>query len=220
MGTPEITVIIPTVTGRERYLAQCIESYKDNTQATVEFQVFKDLPGVAFGWQRGAEAANGRWLHMTNDDAEAVRGWDVPAIEMASRGIQPCPRLWNPDGTPWANAPADRDPWSLPHGAPAPLSTIPFLDRNWWPDVTPLPPGMHYFSDNWISWRLEIVGIPTAICHGYDFVHHWAAEHRGAGWTEPQRMQIDETYANMALQIVQGGALALQQQPGWNLVNE
>lgn len=213
---PDITVIIPTVSGRERYLTECIASYETNTRATVEFQVHKDLPGVAYGWQRGAEAARGRWLHMTNDDAEAKPGWDVPAIEMAERGIQPCPRLFNPDGAPWGNAPADRDPFNMAHGTVVPMSSMPFLNRDWWPSITPLPPGMHYFTDNWVSWRLELIGIPSAVCHGYDFIHHWATEHRGAGWSEGQRMQIDQAYCDMALKIIDGGARALLAEPGWD----
>lgn len=207
---PDITVIIPTVTGREHHLAKCIESYEANTEGSVEFQIHKDRPGVAYGWQLGAEAATGRYLHMTGDDVEAMPGWDAAAIEMADRGVQPCPRLYNPDGTHWGGVPADRDPWLLPHGSPTGMSNLPFLARAWWPDVTPLPPGMHYFADNWVSWRLELVGIPTAVCHGYDFVHTWAVEHRGAGWTEPERMQIDQHYADLAIRIIEGGARALE----------
>lgn len=205
---PDITIVIPTVSGREEHLHRAITTYRERTVASAEILVYKDRPGVAYGWQLGAEAASGAYIHMTNDDAEPVQGWDVPARALADHGFQPCPRLINPDGQPW-HAPADRDPWTLPDRAVVHMSTMPFLRREWWPSVTPLPPGMHYFADNWISARLQAVGIQSAVCHGYDFVHHWATEHRGAGWTENERMSVDQQYATMAMTIIQRGAAAL-----------
>jgi hypothetical protein len=199
---PDVTVVIPTVTSREHYLARCIASYEANTTGSVEILVYKDLPGIAFGWQRGAEDACGRYVHMTNDDCEALPGWDVPAIKMVQQGSQPAPRLFNADGRPWTKYPD--------HGSPARISSCPFLAREWWPDVTPLPPGMHYYTDNWITMRLAQAGVGTLLCHGYDLIHTWAQEHRGAGWTEPERMTVDKEYAHLAASIIARGAEALK----------
>lgn len=207
---PTITVVIPTVTGRESSLERAIAAYEANTASTFELLTFKDRPGVAYGWQLGAEAARGRYIQLANDDNEVRPGWDEAAIRCVDEWeAQPAPRVFDPDGSPWAGGVADQDPRFLKHGAEVPLSTIPFLARAWWPAVTPLPPGMHYFTDNWIGWRLQAARIPTRVCHGYDVVHSWARAHRGAGWSEPQRMGVDQQYATLAASIIKRGAESL-----------
>ena len=198
----DVSVVIPTVTGREQYLARCIASYEANTTGTVEILTYKDLPGVAYGWQRGAEASRGRFIHMTNDDCEAMPGWDTAPTAMAAGGIQPAPRLFNADGRPWRHY-GD-------HGTPMRISSCPFLAREWWQHVTPLPPGMHYYTDDWITMRLGAARIGTQLCHGYDLIHTWAQEHRGAGWTEPERMRVDREYMVLASNIIIRGEEALQ----------
>lgn len=209
MTRPDITVVIPTVSGREDHLARALAAYEANTTATFEVLTFLDLPGVAYGWQRGAEKARGRYIQLANDDNEPRPGWDTAAMAFVDRGVQPAPRVFDAGGQMWDGAVPEQDPRRLPDGAEVPMSSVPFVARRWWKHITPLPPGMHYFTDNWIAGRLKRVGIRTELCHGYDIVHTWAQPHRGAGWTEPERMQVDQQYVLMAFSVVQRGAEAL-----------
>lgn len=205
---PDITVVIPTVTGREEHLARCIASYEASA-ATTEILVFRNLPGVAYGWQRGAETAKGQYIHLTCDDIEARPGWDEAAMEYADKGWQPAPRLFNTDGRPWNGAPPEYDPRNVAHGERVPLGSLPFMRWDMWPQVTPLPPGMHYFADNWVTWRLDLAGVETRMCHGYDFTHSWASEHRGAGYPPNERGPADAEYIALATSIVERGLAGL-----------
>lgn len=209
MTRPDITVVIPTVSGREDHLARALAAYEANTTATFEVLTFRNLPGVAFGWQRGAEKARGRYIQLANDDNEPRPGWDTAAMACVDRGVQPAPRVFDATGAMWDGVVPEQDPSRLPDGAEVPMSSVPFIARRWWKHITPLPPGMHYFADNWVGWRLSLVGIPTQVCHGYDIVHTWAQPHRGAGWSESERMHVDQQYAGLASTLIRRGAAAL-----------
>lgn len=204
----DITIAIPTVNGREHHLERTLAAYEANTSGTFEVLTYLDLPGTVFGWQLGAEAARGRYIHMAADDIEVMPGWDEAAIKMADTGRQPMTRFFNPDGSPWRPV-AEYDPHTHPDGTVVPASALPFIRREWWKHITPLPPGMHYFADNYVTWRLDRVGIPTVVCRGYDVVHHWAAEHRGGGWTEDKRMAVDHSYINTVAAIISRGEAEL-----------
>ena len=71
------------------------------------------------------------------------------------------------------------------------FSRGPFIHRNWWPVVAPIPSDLHYWTDNLVSVRLARHGIPSVVCHGYRYTHHLAQPGRGAGMAEGDRMARD-----------------------------
>ncbi len=71
-----ISVVIPTVTGREDFFERCVYAYEHNTANPIELIIYKDLPTCGRGWIKGAEDATGDYVHFTADDLEPALGWD------------------------------------------------------------------------------------------------------------------------------------------------
>lgn len=184
-----ISIVVPTIAGREDHLARCLAAYEANTTQPFELIVEHDHPAVGPAWNAGAERATGDFIHLTADDLEPHPGWDMVALETVERGALPAPRVINQHGT--------LDSCGL-HGvemedwAPVPMSVIPFLPVLLWEDyVRPVLP-IHYFTDNWISLRAARAGWPTMVRRGFQFTHHWAQWGRGAGMTQDERMVHDQ----------------------------
>lgn len=184
----KITVVIPTVTGREVDLARCLNAYRTRSVHDVYPVTFKDLGTCAEGWNNGAKFAKGSdYLHFSADDLEPHEGWDVAAIEAVEAGVLPAPRIINPAG---------KLDYCGVHGvemqdwARVQMSVIPFMPLELWQQIGPVPP-IHYYSDNYVSWRAALAGWPTAVRRGYEFTHHWAKPGRGAGMGYEQRMAYD-----------------------------
>jgi hypothetical protein len=189
VSLPLISVIVPTVPGREGHLSRCVRAY--TTQAPgnygLDLVIEHDHATVGLGWQAGAGKARGDFLHLTNDDIEPRPGWHAPAIEAIEQGFLPAPQVYGPDGDPqsWPEPGKAGADW-----APVPMSSLPFMSRAQWERITPLLTS-HYYSDDFISWRGRLAGWPPALRSGYAFTHHWAQVRRGAGMTEQERMRHD-----------------------------
>jgi len=184
----KITVVIPTVAGRETDLARCVDAYLTRSTHDVELLTYLDQPTCADGWNLGAGQATGDYLHFTADDLEPHAGWDVAAVEAADRGLLPAPRIVNAEGRLdyCGFHGVEMEDWS-----PVEMSVIPFLPTRLWEQVGPVPP-IHYFSDNYVSWRAARAGWPTVVRRGFAFTHHWAQPGRGAGMSYEARMSHDQ----------------------------
>lgn len=200
--TPTISIVIPTVTGREDHYARCVAAYRKRTPWTIETITLTNENSCGNGWQKGAGVATGEFLHFSADDLEPLEGWADIAISAVERDEFPAPRLLNPDGSiygayPWGD-PAD--------GTPVSMSVIPFFRRKLWTQIGPMLPNHHYYTDNWVSWRAERAGLKiTYQGSAYAFVHHWAQAKRGAGMTSNDRMVHDERIYRDAIARVDAG---------------
>jgi hypothetical protein len=182
-----ITVVVPTVTGREADLARCLDAYRERSVHNIEVVTFLNLPTCAEGWNAGAASAVGDYLHFTADDLEPHEGWDAAAIGAVELGVLPAPRIVNPAG---------KLDYCGVHGveledwAQVQMSVIPFMPLGLWEQIGPVPP-IHYYSDNYVSWRAARAGWPTAVRRGFAFTHHWAKPGRGAGMSYEDRLAHD-----------------------------
>ena len=136
-----ISIIIPTVTGREDHYERCLAAYQDRTAAGSEIITETDHATVGLAWQAGAERATGDYIHFSSDDLEAMDGWDVAAVQASDAGIVPAPRVTDARTGQLQSWPA----WGREHddGTDAGFSAIPFLSRAMWEVVQPLFTG-HY----------------------------------------------------------------------------
>ncbi len=175
-----ISIVIPTVTGREDFFERCVYAYEHNTANPIELIVYKDLPTCGRGWIKGAEDATGEYVHFTADDLEPALGWDVAAIEAVDKGIWPIAAI-NRDTT--ALMATDWQPTDA-------RNTVPFLNRPMLEAALPLLDA-HYYTDDWVDYRVRMAGYPGAYRTGYRFTHYRADYKRGAGMTEPERMDYD-----------------------------
>lgn len=87
------------------------------------------------------------------------------------------------------------DGGAVPTGLEVTLrSPIPFLTRAMLEECLPLLPA-HYYTDDWIHYRLTKHGHRTVVCRSFAFTHHWAQAKRNAGLSMIERDRVDhETY--------------------------
>jgi hypothetical protein len=197
-----ISIVIPTIPGREEHYERCARAYSERTTARYELITEYDHPTVGLAWQAGASRAKGDYVHLTCDDLEPLHGWDKAAMAVADHEAIPAPRVTDAR----TGALQCRPQWGqeTPEGTDTGITIVPFLSREQWEAVQPLFTG-HYFTDDFISDRARAQGWISVMCNGYAFKHHWAQHRRGAGMTEPERMHHDHRLYNQALAMVARG---------------
>lgn len=197
-----LSIVIPTVPGREDHYQRCLAAYRDCTSTRNEIITEYDHPTVGTAWQAGADKAVGDYLHLTCDDLEPLDGWDIAAIRCAERGFLPAPRVADARTGSLQSRPHHGS--EFPDGTDTGISVIPFLTRKQWQAVQPLFTA-HYYTDDFISDRARQAGWPSVMCNGYSFRHHWAQHRRGAGMSEGGRMEHDFGQYQEALRRVEAG---------------
>lgn len=197
-----ISIVIPTVTGREDHYQRCATAYAERTKTRFELITEFDHATVGLAWQAGATRAKGDYIHLTCDDLEPLDGWDAAATATADRGFLPAPKVTDARNGALQSRPA----WGheFPDGTDTGITIVPFLTREQWEAVRPLFTG-HYYTDDFISDRARQAGWPPSMCNAYAFRHHWAQHRRGAGMTENERMTHDQVMYYEALQRVAHG---------------
>jgi hypothetical protein len=177
-----ITVVIPTVKGREHHLTRCMSAY-DATYPNCELIIVRDKPACGIAWQIGADKSSGDYIHFTADDLAPHEGWAEAAIHGADQGTLPAPKIINGiTGNEDELGPVRPDGF---------FTRIPFCSRAQWEKIGPMIP-IHYYTDNWFSWRGFQEGYESVEATGYTFTHFWAQEGRGTpNQTESGRMAED-----------------------------
>jgi glycosyltransferase involved in cell wall biosynthesis len=168
---PSLTVVIPTISGREESLARAIASYEDTLQGGPSYEIIqiKDWPTWPSACNEGYKRSKGDILHFTADDLEALPGWwERPLEHLAEYNELPAPRVYDyrPDGR-FANEDDG------PDGALTHFTRIPIMTREQY-DTIGLWPHIDYYADLWLSEKARSIGIKTRMVFGYDFVHHWS----------------------------------------------
>jgi len=175
-----VTVVMPTITGREHWLERALRSLDNHTEAEFEVLTYVDRPACGIVWQEGGEAAAGDYIWMGADDVEVLPGWDTAAISRCDEGALPAPCVYHPDGRLQSCGAS----WELlePDGEETEFTRGPFMSRAQWDVIQPMLP-THYWTDNWVSWRGWQASpvIPTVVTWGFRFVHHLAGEGRNEG---------------------------------------
>lgn len=177
---PKISIVVPTVDGREDHLRRCLDAYEHRSNAYIELIVIENEPTCGIAWQKGAEQASGHFLHFTADDLEPAFAWDLHARHAANDGIIPMPRIYGPDKRIEPLGPSTQG-----------CTRIPFCTMAQWEQIGPMIP-LHYYTDNWFSHKAQQAGLMLREKMGYTFMHHWAQPARGAGMTQSERMIHDE----------------------------
>lgn len=207
MSLPVVTVVIPTIDGREDHYRRCITAYNACATGSYELELLtvRNAPTCGWGWQRGAEKmspASG-YLHFTCDDIEPQPGWADAGIAALKNKVLPAPRTLNgytgaPEYHPcWGGEAAD--------GEPVYMTSLPFMTRALWEQhVAPMFTG-HYFTDDWVSFRSLSAGYRIEVRRGFFFKHYWAQVGRGAGFSEAGRMNCDQVLYDQAKRLVQQG---------------
>jgi glycosyltransferase involved in cell wall biosynthesis len=172
-----LTVVVPTLSGREESLARGIASYEDTLAGVkLEIIVVKDRSTWPAACNEGYEKSKGDVILFTSDDLEAMPGWwEAAKYHLDEFDELPAPRVYNflppPEGD-WDNAEDG------PHGAITPFTRIPIMRRDQWERIGRWPDDLIYYADLWVSEKGRHVGIETRMVHGFDFIHHWSGVKR------------------------------------------
>lgn len=169
-----ISVVVPTVTGRDHWLERAYESLTILTAEYFEWLVYEDLPTCTAGWNLGIQQASGDYILLFADDLEAHPGWLEAGVAALERGVIPCPRILNPDGTLQSCGTFAEE---APDGTPSVVARVPFLTREMAQVMHPIW-DRHYMSDHWITWKGLQLGWPTEVVRDMVFTHHFAMEGR------------------------------------------
>lgn len=228
----KVSIIIPTIEGREEYLERAIRGYKERneTEHSLEFIVEHDHKSVGLGWRHGSERASGDYIHFTNDDI--VPGFDYlsPLIEACDKGYVPVPIVchaldldeegmpldiiptdhsWAFDGSP--NIPND---WTKASDELREYPSLPFCSKEQWKKIGPMIP-THYGTDVWFGYRAKIAGYDNVVRHSF-FYHYQAAETQDFilnKWHRNDRLTFD---CNISLPMYISGELELDEfHPEW-----
>lgn len=170
-----ISVIIPTITGREHWLERCTTAYERTLSSyPYELIVIKDRPACGIAWNEGISQANGEFIHLSADDLEPHDGWWLTAVFSASKGELPAARILNTDGTLQS---CGTDHLEHDEGEEAFVARVPFASRDQFHRIGPMM-NEQYMGDYWFSHRGRQVGYPSVVRRDYLFTHHYAQEGR------------------------------------------
>jgi hypothetical protein len=175
-----ISVIVPTIAGREQSLERVMQAYRDRTPG-FRLQVInpKDYPNWPAACNVGQQTARGSYFAFGSDDLEPLDGWADAMVRCLDASELPAPQLWDfrPGGTP-VNEFADGGPGSIPA-----FTRVVALTRAMAQAIGPWPE-IAYYADNWVSDKARILGWETRVTAGYGFVHHWHQHGRldGGDW--------------------------------------
>lgn len=163
-----ISIIIPTIDGREKSLARTKRAYRQTSPTNIQLIVVKNEPSWPAACNRGFLRADWDILHFTADDLVPVHGWWQEAVEWLKHHDElPAPKVMNfrQDGE-WDNA-EDGPDKAIPH-----FTRIPIMTRDQYERIGPWPE-YNYVADVWLSEKARTLGIETRMIHSYAFVHHW-----------------------------------------------
>lgn len=154
----KISVIIPTIEGREDSLEQTLATYRNSLDASrLEFVIVRDELSCGDAWNVGAKLATGELLHFGADDLEPARpDWWIDAAAAIGDGFLPVGSIveHSLDGeTRWFGGDFAR---------------VPFIHRDWW---RAMPAGMHYFTDNLLTQRAAEDDHAMRFCESFAFTH-------------------------------------------------
>lgn len=166
-----ISIVVPTIDGREAWLERCRDSYCATTPEH-EFIVVRNEPTCNRAWNIGVQEASGDFVHLSADDIEAQPGWWQAGQEWIANGYLPAPRILNSDGSLQSCGDTDQE---APTGTRTELTRVPFFSREQMERfaIFPLIDTM-YFGDSWVSHRARLHGVETVVVREMCFVHSFA----------------------------------------------
>lgn len=166
----DLSIVIPTITGRESWLQHCYREYR-RLAPNSEIIVIKDAVSCGVAWQQGFAQSTRQLVHFTADDLTPFRGWWQEASVCLQEGNIPAANVLDKKGGKLVcDSPlGDMGGW--------PNILVPFLNRELLLDGEWLLP-IHYGSDDWITYKAVSQGYKVVRCMDYKFTHHVAPEGR------------------------------------------
>lgn len=167
-----ISIICPTIPGREGWLETCQRVYCETTDTETEFIVVRNSPTCNAGWNMGIPEARGDFIHLTADDIEPEPGWWQIGMRWIEMGFIPAPRIVNEDGSLQS---CGDGAWEQETGSHTELTRVPFFSREQMDKAGIYPIfDAHYYGDAWVSHKARLAGYPTVVVREMQFKHTYA----------------------------------------------
>lgn len=169
-----LTIVIPTIRGREHWLHQAVTSFERNTNVTYEVIVERGHAVCGTAWNAGIEEARGDYILLAADDLEPFPGWFEAGKSVVDGGMLPSALILNSDGSVQSCGDSTE---RVADGTVVSIARIPFASRKQMAAIYPILP-IHYATDNWFSHRGRLAGWQSVVYSGFRFTHHFAMEGR------------------------------------------
>lgn len=171
----KVSVIIPTIKGREQWLKQVRASFEATPLAEVEIIEVHDRPTCGIAWNAGIREATGDYILLSADDVEPVASdWLEVGRSWVDQGYLPCARVLNTDGTLQSCGDVVEETET---GTPCTFARIPFASVDQMKKIYPIIE-THYATDYWFSHRGRQMGWETVVVREFCFFHHFAKQGR------------------------------------------
>lgn len=168
-----VSVIVPTIHGRETLYEQTIKAYRDTTPDGYRLELIspRDYPTIGEAWNVGMGHASGQFVHLTADDVTPVGGWLTACMEAVAQGCYPAPRILRPDGSVEAcgSLGAGMLLGECPDWTPCVTSPFPFFKR---PEHPPVVPAVHYYADDYLAHWARGQGLRAVVRTPFTLAHH------------------------------------------------
>jgi hypothetical protein len=170
-----IGVVLPSVPRRGDLLLRTREAYAASTDMELKFVCPVDplQRGIGKAWNAGvSNLPDVDYVHLSADDIVPTPGWAEAAVEAVERGVYPSPRLVLPDGS-LESCGTLGGGFYLPEvrtGTPAVSSGLPFLARDLWERIAPVPE-VHYYADDFVAFMARGCGLRCEVVREYEFTH-------------------------------------------------
>lgn len=171
---PELSIIVPSIDGREHWLSRALTAFKKTTPVFYETIIIMNKPTCGIAWNEGIKQSSGDYILLSADDIEPLAGWFEAGKEWVDKDYLPAARILNTDGS--LQSCGDTADEQLT-GTPTELARVPFCSREQMEKIYPII-RCHYYTDSFFSYRGRLNNWPTIVVRDMTFYHHFAPEGR------------------------------------------
>lgn len=171
---PTLSIVIPTIVGREHWLEKSIAAIEATTEVDYELLIERGHSVCGTAWNAGIVESRGDYILLTADDLEPQPGWWTAGKNMVDSGFLPSALILNSDRSVQSCGDTTH---KVPTGTVVNIARVPLASRKQMAAIYPILP-IHYSSDDWFSHRGRLAGWQSMVCLDYCFVHHFAMEGR------------------------------------------
>jgi hypothetical protein len=168
-----ISVVVPTISGRESLLDETVEALEDTAPCELEIITPRGYRTCGEAWNAGAELATGEFLMLTADDMLPHAGWTQAALSAVDEGVYPAPWIVRRDGSTECCGTLGSGlllTAEARDGLPVCNSPVPFMRLEDWQRVGPAIPA-HCYSDDFLGYRARLAGLSVEVRRAYKFTH-------------------------------------------------
>lgn len=169
----KVSVVIPTIPGREDLFEQTVAAYREAQSVELEIIAPKGFASIGEAWAAGAAKATGEFVHLSADDVIPSASAIGAGVRKVSAGVYPSPRVLNADGTLHSCGTMGGGMLlpEAPTGTPCAASPFPFFRAQHAPTLLKDFPPIHYYADDLLGHRARCIGLSVEACREYEFTH-------------------------------------------------